>query len=146
MGYKNFSEICPIFNTDNESGLEHELTPPIMISNTVTAYPVFTWTPGREVVVTEADLVVYNSDGLTTGISCSLQIASDGSCSTAIGSVACGCAELSDNPAYFGVANLPFSFTSTALTSTDVLSVWMVQGAGGSTAGANSLTIRYREK
>jgi hypothetical protein len=143
MGYKNFSEICPIFNTDNNSGLEHEMIAPIQLSCTTTSYPSFQWTPGREVVLQEAYLVAQNSTGLTTALSCTLQIASDASSSTVIGSIDCGSAVMTD---YLGAVLLSGSITSTALTSTDVVSIWGISGAGACKAVGNSVILRYRDK
>jgi len=144
MAYKNYSEICPIFNTDNTSGLEHEVCYAIQLSNTITAQPNFIWSPGREVVLMEANLLANNSTGLTTALSTSMQIASDGSSSTVIGSIACGTIELTD---YLGIVNLSASLTSTSLTSTDIVTVWgLTAGAGACKANGNTLILRYRDK
>lgn len=148
MGYKNFSELCPIFNTDNDSGLEHEMVIPyFMGSCTVTTQAMFAHAFGREVVVQEIIGHVYHSTTAFACVSnsCSVAIFKT-TLSTAIGSLAFGSVDCSIT----GDCRIDGSITSTAFTSTDLLILsnltFAQQGRVITAGGPPTIVVRYREK
>jgi len=127
-----------------ETLLENEVSFPLRLSNTITAAPVVLWSPGREIVLHEAFLNVYSSTGISKSISMSLQLFSDQSMCTAIGSIAFGTAETNGA---LGMARNSASITSIALTSTDIVAVGYITGASNTQASSpQQLMLRYREK
>lgn len=155
MGYKNFSEICPIFNTDNDSGVEKEVSCANYYGSSTISAPVWGFKPGREITVMEAFANIYTSTTAFACVStsCTINIYSDQSLSTQIGSIALGSADMTARASLAQVTASghvcqPASLISTALTSTDMLAFansTFAQAGQGSTARIQ-LIVRYREK
>ena len=153
MGYKNFSEICPIFNTDNDSGVEKEMTIPwTMGSCTVSTWGMFNHRFGREVVVQEIFGHTYQSTTCCVELSCSQTIGlyksstHDVSSAVIFGSLGFGSVEMSMT----GDCIQSASMTSTSFTSTDILMFCNLSFAQLGRLVTNErqpyIVIRYREK
>jgi hypothetical protein len=158
MGYKNFSEICPIFNTDNDSGLEHEFAfPYVRGSCTVSTLATFAHQFGREVIVQEIFAHSYQSTTCCVFLSCSqtlgiyktsitTRLHGDLSTAAVIGSLSYGSVEMS----VVGDCIVAASMTSTAFGSTDTLLLSNISfadlGRIVTDQAHPQIVIRYRDK
>ena len=148
MAHQDYSEICPIFN----EGVEKELVIPYNTSCSVCTFPVFGFRFGREVVVQEifANFKTSTTAFACVSTSCTIDIFSDQSMSTLIGSLCLGSADMCVSTAVplTGYCMQAGSLTSTAFSSTDMLTLCnRTLAESGELAGTRvNVIIRYRDK